>query len=355
MKRVLIVAGGTGGHIFPGMAVGEALKAKGYQVSWLGSKVGMEAKLVSDHFEFHAMSIQGFRRKGLLSKSLMPLRLGQSILQAMRVIKRVKPDLVIGMGGFVAGPAGIAARIKRVPLIIHEQNARAGLTNRLLAKRAQLVLEAFPGSFPADVATRVVGNPVRAQVLQVLPPSERLSDRKGPLRILVVGGSLGAQAINNSIVTWFSGFLRRGEVDLWHQTGKRHFDDVQQAYRSHQLDVKVDSFIEDVGAALAWADLLICRAGAITVAEIADVGLASILVPMPNAVDDHQYHNAKYLVDQQAALLVPQSQLSSGVLNEKVTKFLDHRGEILNISSRARLLGKRDSTAAIVSACDELM
>lgn len=356
MNNVLIIAGGTGGHIYPGIAVAEALQLQGYQLSWLGSVIGMERQLVADRFEFHAIDTYQLRGKGLKAKLLLPWRLSRAIWQAWRLLRQLKPDVVIAFGGFVSGPGSIAARLLKIPLIIHEQNARAGLTNRWLAKIADTVLEAFPDSFPKKVHAVTVGNPVRESILDIAEPALRLSQRQGQLRILILGGSLGALAINNAVVEWFASYPRREAVSIKHQTGKAHSEAVREAYQQRHVTADVVAFIEDMPAALSWADVVICRAGALSVAEIAVVGLAAIFIPMPHSVDNHQYHNAHYLVSHGAGIMLEQSQLCSQQLSFYIDRFVDDREHVLQMSLRARELAYRDATQRIVkmlsNCCD---
>lgn len=350
MSKVLITAGGTGGHIYPGIAVAEALQAVGHGLVWLGSEIGMERKLVAEHFEFHTIDAHQLRGKGLKPKLLLPWQLSHAVWQAWRLLRRLRPDVVIAFGGFVSGPGAIAARLLGVPLIIHEQNARAGLTNRWLVKFAGTVLEAFPDSFPKAVQAITVGNPVRESILQIAKPQQRLTQHDGPLRILVLGGSLGALAINNVIIDWLSSYERLDEVAIKHQAGQAHIDMMRKAYQQQQCSSDVVAFIEDMSKALTWADVVICRAGALTVAEIAAVGLAAIFIPMPHAVDNHQYHNANYLVSHGAGIMLEQKELCPQRLSQSINSLLDNREQVLQISQRARELAYPNATQQIVAS-----
>lgn len=292
-KRILILAGGTGGHIFPALAVARELKKEGLDVQWLGSKVGMESEIVLDEFPISTISVKAIRGKSLSSKLLSPFRLLLATWQAWRVVHRLNPDLVLGMGGFVSGPGGVAARLARKPLVIHEQNAIAGLTNRILSKTAKVVLQGFPNAFPKKVRAETIGNPVRPAILGLASPAERLRDREAPLRILVLGGSRGARAINQMMVRVLSQYPDEQALHVWHQVGKLDIETVQRSYRSIPVRTTVEVFIKNMAEAYSWADLVICRSGALTISEIAVAGLASILIPFPYAVDDHQYYNGE--------------------------------------------------------------
>jgi UDP-N-acetylglucosamine--N-acetylmuramyl-(pentapeptide) pyrophosphoryl-undecaprenol N-acetylglucosamine transferase len=254
----------------------------------------------------------------------------------------------IAFGGFVAGPGGIAAKILGIPLVVHEQNARAGLTNRYLAKMAKCTLQAFPDAFSKNIKAITVGNPVRQEILALPEPAERLANHQGPLRILVLGGSLGALAINEAIVAWLKTFERRGEIIVKHQTGKAHIKHFEKAYRENNLDVDVSAYIDDMPGALAWADVVICRAGALTVSELAAVGVAGIFIPMPSAVDNHQFHNANFLAKHHGAIIIEQKNLSNDTLSKEVTLFIEQRERVLSISLAARAVATRDATQNIL-------
>lgn len=336
MAKVLITAGGTGGHIYPGMAVADILQSKGHQLFWLGSEIGMERKLVADRFKFYAIDAYQLRGKGLMAMLALPWRLLRAVWQAWRVLRRIKPDAVIAFGGFVSGPGGIAAWLLGIPLTIHEQNARVGLTNRWLARIANTILEGFPCSFPQEVTPLAIGNPVRQSILEIAEPEQRLAQHTGPLRILVLGGSLGALAINTAITTWLADYKRRDEITIKHQTGQAHIDGVREAYRQQHCRGEVVAYIDDMCAALTWADVIICRAGALTVTEIAAVGLAAIFIPLPHAADNHQYYNADYLVRRGAGIMLEQKNLSSASLTRHIDAFLDDRQQVLRMSQLAR-------------------
>ena len=347
MKKALIMAGGTGGHIFPALAIARALKQRGWEIHWLGTAKGMEARLVPNHgFPLQTIPIQGLRGKSKLSLLLAPWRIMHAVWAAGRFIQQYKPDVVIGMGGFAAGPGGIAAWLLRKPLLIHEQNAIAGMTNRWLGKVAQRVLSAFPKTFPEAYQTRIVGNPLRAEILAV-PMQER---PRQPLRILVFGGSLGAQALNEQVPTALMGLSTA--LSVWHQTGEKHIDSMQQAYQDAEFEVKLTAFIDDMAAAYQWADLVICRAGALTVSEIAQAGVASVLVPFPHAVDDHQTRNGQYLVEQGAAVLLQQTELEQ--LSIKLQEMIADSQRLQQMAHAAKQCAKPDAVEKIVEEIERL-
>ena len=286
---ILIMAGGTGGHVFPALAVARALRRRNQNIVWLGSRRGIENELVPGNgFLLEATRVTGLRGKGLLSWLIAPVKLVIAIFDALRVVMRHRPQLVIGMGGFASGPGGLAAWILRRPLIIHEQNSVAGLTNRLLAGFAREVLEAFPGSFSADRHARHVGNPVRPEIANLPDPARRLESRKGPVRLLILGGSQGARVLNQTVPAAIARLSDGPSFEIWHQTGNSDAEATRTAYAECAQPARVDAFIDDVAECYAWADLVICRAGALTISELAAAGLGAILVPYPSAVDDHQ-------------------------------------------------------------------
>jgi len=353
-QRVLIIAGGTGGHIFPALAVARELRKRGFDLWWMGSQVGMESELVGDEFPMSLLSIKAIRGKGLLSKISLPWRLCRATWQAWRLIKQWNPDVVLGMGGFVSGPGGIATWLARKPLVIHEQNAIAGMTNRLLSKRARVVLQAFPNAFSSKIAAKTVGNPVRPTISELMSPEERFKDRTGPLRILIVGGSRGARAINQSMLRVLTDYPESQAIRVWHQTGQLDFNAVQKAYDRIVVPATVEAFIDDMAAAYAWADLMICRAGALTISEIAIAGVPSILIPFPYAVDDHQYHNGIYLSDSGAAELIRQSDLTDDRLTRMIQRSVKDRSLLLAMSAKAKLLAKPQALAVIADVCEQL-
>lgn len=357
---VLIMAGGTGGHVFPALAIARALRQRNESVVWLGTERGLESRVVpADGFPLEQIRVRGLRGKGLLSWLVAPLRVLVAIGDAWRVVRRLRPKVVLGMGGYTAGPGGLAAWLLRRPLVIHEQNAVAGLTNRLLAGFAREVLEAFPGSFSASSRffgalagrTRVTGNPVRADIATLPPPASRFADRSGPLRLLVLGGSQGAQALNAAVAPAITRLASPLPPVIRHQAGPTTRGVAEAAYRSAGVEATVHSFIEDMAEAYGWADVVLARSGALTVAELAAAGVASILVPFPAAVDDHQTRNAAWLVDAGAATLLPQSELTPERLAAELRPYLGSHGLALARAERARALAQPDATATIVERC----
>jgi UDP-N-acetylglucosamine--N-acetylmuramyl-(pentapeptide) pyrophosphoryl-undecaprenol N-acetylglucosamine transferase len=344
------MAGGTGGHVFPALAVARALRARDEAVVWLGTDRGLEARVVpADGLPLHRIRVRGLRRRGLGAWLVAPVTLALALFDAWRVVHRLRPKVVLGMGGYTAGPGGLAAWLLRRPLVIHEQNAVAGLTNRLLARLARPVLAAFPGSFGPGRDVTVTGNPVRADIAAVASPAARLAGRSGALRVLVLGGSQGARALND-LVPRALGLLPLAERPaVRHQAGERTRPVAEAAYAAAGVEAEIHTFIEDMAAAYAWADLVIARAGALTVAELAAAGVASILVPYPAAVDDHQTRNARYLVDAGAATLLPESTLTPESLAAELKRH--DRALVRDRADRARALARPDATAAIVRAC----
>ncbi len=311
LKRVLIMAGGTGGHVFPGLALARYLREKGIEVHWLGTQQGLEARLVpAAEIPLHLVSISGVRGKSLKTLLLAPFRVLQALLQSLGILFRLKPNVVIGMGGFVSGPGGIASWLLRCPLVIHEQNAKAGLTNQWLKHFSRKVLTGFPGVFPLGVRAAAVGNPVRDEIANLPTPAQRFQGRGEKLRLLVFGGSLGAKAINQIMPRMLAQFPETERPEVYHQTGAKLYDETVAAYEAARVQAKIVPFITDMHEAYAWADVVLCRAGALTVAELCAAGLGSILIPYPYAVDDHQTANANYLVQQGAAILMQQRDLS---------------------------------------------
>ncbi len=346
---VLIMAGGTGGHVFPALAIARALRARDERVVWLGTERGLEARVVpADGIPFERVRVRGLRGRGALGWLLAPFALALALLDAVRVLRRWQPRVVLGMGGYTAGPGGVAAWLLRRPLVIHEQNAVAGLTNRLLAGLARRVLVAFPGSFPAGRATTATGNPVRAEIAALPPPAERFAGRAGPLRVLVLGGSQGARALNE-LVPAALGLLAPAERPVVrHQAGERTRAVAEAAYARAGVAAEILPFIDDMAAAYGWADLVVARAGALTVAELAAAGVAAILVPFPAAVDDHQTRNARYLVDAGAATLCPEAALTPATLAAELRRH--DRALVLARATRARALARPEATADIVAA-----
>ncbi|MFD1006950.1 undecaprenyldiphospho-muramoylpentapeptide beta-N-acetylglucosaminyltransferase [Oceanisphaera ostreae] len=347
-KTLLVMAGGTGGHVFPGLAVADVLRAQGWNIHWLGTAERMEAQLVPKHgYPLHTIAIAGVRGNGLKRKLLAPLHILRAIWQARRVLKQVRPQVVLGMGGFAAGPGGVAAWLAGIPLVLHEQNAAAGMTNKLLARLAKRILMAFPGAFANADNTQIVGNPVRADVLALPAPRSRIITTAQPLRLLVVGGSLGAKVLNELVPQAVS---LAGNIQVRHQTGKGNATAVQAAYQQHGIKAEVSDFIDDMAAAYGHADLVVCRAGALTVSEVAAAGVGAIFVPLPHAVDDHQTKNARTLSEQGAAIIMAQSELSAITLAEQLQHFSENRSQLLAMAEQARTLAITDAAERVAES-----
>lgn len=349
-RTIMIMAGGTGGHVFPGLAVADFLREAGWRVIWLGAPGGMEATLVPARgYPMAWVQFSGLRGKGLLAKLLLPMRLLIAFWQSARAILAHRPNVVLGMGGYISFPGGMMAALLGRPLAVHEQNSVAGLANKVLAAVADRVLAAFPDVLKG---ARVIGNPVRADIAAIPAPQSRFPGRSGPLRLLVIGGSLGAKALNDTVPAALA-LLPEGERPMVrHQSGRAHVDGLTQAYRTAGVRADIEPFIDDMAAAYAEADLVICRAGALTIAELAAAGVASVLVPFPHAVDDHQTSNARHLAAAGAAWLLPQVQLSAQVL-AGLLKGLD-RAQLLAAAEKARALASPDATAQLAAACEEI-
>ena len=348
MKTILIMAGGTGGHIFPGLAVAHEMRAAGWDVVWMGARGGMEERLVPPHgYRTAWIRAKAARGKGLLQKLLLPANLLLSFWESARHIRRLKPDVVLGLGGYVAFPGGMMASLLNRPLALHEQNAIAGLANRVLSKVSDKVMVAFPEALkPAEWT----GNPVRAEIAALALPEERLANRAGPLRILVVGGSLGAQALNEAVPKALARL--RAPVSVVHQSGDKHLQALRAHYREAGVEGELVAFIDDMARRYAEADLVICRAGAVTIAELSAGGIASVLVPFPHAVDDHQSANARFLADRGAAVLLPQRELTPEKLASLIAS-LD-RAKLLEMARQARSLGKPDAAQVVAQRCREI-
>jgi len=346
----MIMAGGTGGHVFPALAVADCLHADGWRVVWLGARTGMEATLVPQRgHEMAWIRFSGLRGKGLLAKLALPLNLLVAFWQSLRAIRAHRPDVVLGMGGYIAFPGGMMAALLGRPLVIHEQNSIAGLANRVLAGVADRILVAFPGALPRS---RLVGNPVRDAIARVPAPAARFAGRSGPLRVLVVGGSLGAAALNEVVPKALALLPADARPRVTHQSGARHLDALRANYAAAGVEASLVAFIDEMAGAYTDADVVLCRAGATTVAELAAAGVAAILVPFPFAVDDHQTTNARYLADPGAAILVQQRSLTPEKLAEVLRGLARH--ELLAMAEKARALGRPDAARAVAEACIEL-
>lgn len=351
---VLIMAGGTGGHIFPGLAVAESLRAQGVRVRWLGAAGGMECQRVpAADIPLDVVQISGLRGKGLKGWLAGPWKLLRSVAQAFRLMGRNRPFCAISFGGYAAGPGGLAARLRGVPLLVHEQNRVPGLTNKTLAKFADCVIQAFPGTWPEQSGVRTCGNPVRRDLAAIEPPEFRLRDRRGPVRVLLTGGSQGAQFLNRILPEALSLLPADLAFEVWHQAGKGRRESTEAAYRKVGLKAEIVEFIDDMAGALTWADLIVCRAGALTVSEVAAVGIASILVPFPHAVDDHQTRNAEFLVEARAALLMQEADTDARGLADALGRLIGDRKSLLAMAGRARSLAVSDSAEQVANVCME--
>ncbi|MDR2012638.1 MAG: undecaprenyldiphospho-muramoylpentapeptide beta-N-acetylglucosaminyltransferase [Rhodanobacter sp.] len=356
-RPVMVMAGGTGGHIFPGLAVAAELTTRGVPVVWLGAHDGLETQLVPRHgLPIETLSIGGMRGKGIGTLLRTPWRLLRAVVAARTVLARHAPRSVLSMGGYAAAPGGLAARLTRIPLVVHEQNSIPGVTNRILARFAGKVLCGFAGAFKRG---EWVGNPVRREIAAVARPETRSANRDGVLKLLVLGGSQGAQSINVMLPRVLQRLPAAQRPQVWHQSGPKHLEKTARIYAAAGLDAQVDAFIDDMAAAYAWADFAVCRAGALTLAELCAVGLPAILVPFPAAVDDHQTHNAAALVDSGAALLVAEDEQFAerlGVALAGLTGGDDsaRRARLLAMATAARMLAKPDAAVRIADACIEV-
>lgn len=349
-KTALIMAGGTGGHIFPGLAVAEELRARGWRVHWLGAPGSMESRIVpAQGFALETIDFSGVRGKGPVTLALLPLRLLRAFWQALQVVRHVKPDVVVGLGGYITFPGGMMGVLCGKPLVLHEQNSVAGMANKVLAGVADRVFTAFPNVFKKG---QWVGNPLRAPFTRQSDPAERFADRSGPLRLLVVGGSLGARALNE-IVPQALALIPAGQRPVvLHQSGATQIDALRANYAAAGVEAELTPFIDDTASAFAQADIIVCRAGASTVTEIAAVGAAALFVPFPSAVDDHQTTNARFLVDAGGGWLVPQRELTAQGLAAVLSN--TERPELLRRATEAKKMQKTHATHAVVTACEEL-
>ncbi|KAF0164012.1 MAG: UDP-N-acetylglucosamine--N-acetylmuramyl-(pentapeptide) pyrophosphoryl-undecaprenol [Rhodocyclaceae bacterium] len=348
-KTLLVMAGGTGGHIMPGLAVAEHLREQGWKIAWMGNPDGMEAKLTTGRgYEMAWVHFTALRGKGLLRKLLLPFNLLRGFSQAWSQLKRIQPDVVLGMGGYVSFPGGMMAVLRGIPLLLHEQNSVAGLANRVLAGVADRILTGFPEVLKKGIW---VGNPVRPEIAVLPAPTIRYAQHSGPLRVLVVGGSLGAQALNEVVPKALALIAEDRRPVVLHQAGEKHLPLLKSLYLSAGVSADCVAFINDMAGAYDWADLVICRAGALTVAELAAAGVASLLVPFPHAVDDHQTSNARFLSTAGAAILLPQDELTPARLAEIANL---PRSQLAQMAEKARELARPEATAAVAQACAEL-
>ena len=361
-RTLMVMAGGTGGHVMPALAVADTLRSEGWHIVWLGTTKGMEATLVPQQgYEMASLNFSGLRGKGLLRALFMPVQLLLAFYQSLKAILAHRPDVVLGMGGYPAFPGGMMASLLAKPLVVHEQNSVAGLTNRVLACLADKVLVAFPEAFKGDkdkplpcrnVETIWLGNPVRAEIAALVSPEIRYAEHSGALRILVVGGSLGAAALNDIVPRALALISSGPHPEVVHQAGAKQFDTLQKNYAAAGVKAELLPFIDNMAARYAWADLVICRSGALTVAELAAAGVASLLVPFPHAVDDHQTTNARFLSEHGAAVLIPQSELTPEWLAEWLQDC--SRENLLQMAKAARSQAKTDATRQVADICKEL-
>ncbi|CDH44265.1 undecaprenyldiphospho-muramoylpentapeptide beta-N-acetylglucosaminyltransferase [Candidatus Contendibacter odensensis] len=351
-RPALIMAGGTGGHVFPALAVAERLQAQGVPVVWMGTRHGLEATLVPKAgIPMEWIGVAGLRGKGLGQKLAMPLMIGRALWQARVILQRLQPRVVLGMGGFASGPGGLMTWWLGIPLVVHEQNAIAGLTNRILARIASQVLEAFPQTFPAARRALTVGNPVREPIATLPPPAQRFAGREGRLRLLVLGGSQGALALNQLVPQALALLSDDQRPEVWHQAGGQLHQAAEAAYRKAGITARLTPFIEDMAEAYSWADLVMCRAGALTIAELAAAGVGAVLVPFPFAVDDHQTANAHFLAQGGAALLVQQAELTAERLAAILSDLLGDRTQLLRMAEAARSLAKIEAAEQVARVC----
>lgn len=354
-KSVLIMAGGTGGHVYPALAVADYLRRHGVTVTWLGTANGIESRLVPDNgYQLIVLGVSGLRRKGVRKLVTAPIMIVTALVKALSVIRRIRPDAVLGMGGFVSGPGGIAAWLSGVPLYIHEQNSIAGLTNRLLAPFAKIIMEGFPHTFRPRAKVRSTGNPVRPDLAALAGPEQRLQQRDGHcLHLLIIGGSQGARVFNEVVPATLGRLDGKIEIEVWHQSGEKNYADAVRNYAPVQAlyQLRIEPYINNMADAYSWADIVLCRAGALTLAEICAVGIASILVPYPYAVDDHQTVNAGFLTKHECAVLIPESELEESRLAEILSEFAGAREKLIQMARSARQLARADATREVGDIC----
>lgn len=356
--HVLIATGGTGGHVYPALAVAEELLDRGVKVSWMGTRTGMEAKIVPfKSIPLYFVSVTGLRGKGLMGWLLAPFKLTLAIAQAISIILKHKPNVVLGMGGFVSGPGGLASWLLRKPLVIHEQNTIAGMTNKMLAHFATHVAQAFPNTFQEKIHAIRVGNPIRQDIEKIPMPKERFSKREDKeIHVLVLGGSLGATALNENLPEIFKAVKNTCPISIVHQTGFKHLNSARKFYRDASIDAEVVDYIEDMPKIYSWADIIICRSGALTVSELTAAGLGALLIPYPFAVDDHQYHNAMYLVNGNAAIVVRQSEMQSNEFVKLLENLIcNGREKLLAMAESARLLSMPNAASQVADLCCNLI
>ncbi len=350
---ILITAGGTGGHVYPGLAVARALQEQNIPVIWMGTHKGLEARVIPEAgIDMVYLSVNGLRGKGVTALLAAPFQLMKALFQSLIIMLKVKPSAVLGMGGFVAGPGGLVAALLGKPVIIHEQNAIPGLTNKLLSKVSKKILEGFPGTFSKSNSVGI-GNPVRQDIASIPPPAERMGDRWGQVNVLIFGGSLGAQVLNEVVPMALDELPIDKRPVVRHQAGKNKDQATKSLYEKMAVKAEVTPFIEDMAEAYEWADLVICRSGALTVAELAAAGVASIMVPYLYAVDDHQTANAKYLSESGAGILISQNDLTKESLSALLTELCSNRNKLIEMSIKARKLAKPEATKEVAAICAE--
>jgi UDP-N-acetylglucosamine--N-acetylmuramyl-(pentapeptide) pyrophosphoryl-undecaprenol N-acetylglucosamine transferase len=351
---VLIMAGGTGGHIFPGLAVADELKSRGIPVRWLGASGGMECQQVpASGIKIDVVQIGGVRGKGLLRWLVTPFRLLRAVAQAWEKLSAQQPSCALSFGGYAAGPGGLAAWLRGVPLVVHEQNRIPGLTNRILARMAGRVLQAFPGTFPEKRNAMTCGNPVRSDVAELPSPAERFAGRDGAIRILVTGGSQGSLALNRTVPRALALMDAECRPQVRHQAGKKWVEETRAAYHNAGVDAQISEFIDDMARAYAWADLVVCRSGALTVSELAAAGVGALLVPYPHAVDDHQSRNAEVLTDALAAVVQQEAGMTAESLSTQLSSLLGDRKELARMAVAARSVACPGAAHTVADVCGE--
>jgi UDP-N-acetylglucosamine--N-acetylmuramyl-(pentapeptide) pyrophosphoryl-undecaprenol N-acetylglucosamine transferase len=351
----MVLAGGTGGHVYPALAAAQELASRGWEIAWLGARDGFEARVVPGYgFPIDVVDVRKVRGEGLGAWLLAPVRLLRAMVEAAAVLRRRRPAVVLGMGGFVAGPGGLVARLLGMPLVIHEQNAIPGLTNRWLARVATRVLQAFPDTFPGGSRAATVGNPVRAEIVALPRPEQRYADRSGPGRLLVIGGSLGARALNDAVPAALSTLPAAARPLVRHQAGRGKAEATEAAYRAAGVVADVSEYLIDMAGAYGWADLVVCRAGALTVSELAAAGVPAVLVPYPFAVDDHQTRNARFLAEAGAGVLLPQTELTAERLGRVLTELIGDPAGLRRMAEAARRLARPDAARRVADACEEV-
>ena len=347
-KRILIMAAGTGGHVFPALAIARALKEKGAEVEWLGTKKGFEKKLLRDvDIPFHQISITGIRGNGLKRLLFSPINIFRAFLQSLKIIQKIKPDVVLGMGGFVCGPGAMAACVLRKRLVIHEQNAVPGMTNKILKHFAKTIFTAFPDVLLSK-KTKYVGNPIRHDIVEISVPEERFSNRSGSMRLLVFGGSQGALSFSSVLPQALALLPKTLSVEVWHQAGEKNIELAKKYYDEFKVKAKIVPFIHEMAAAYQWADLVVCRSGATTVSEMSAVGLPAIFIPYPFHKDDQQGYNARFLVDANAAIMIRQADFTPENLAAKLEELLSDRAKLLKMAKSGRELRKVEAVGEIV-------